>query len=56
MGQSSKNFPLQEAGLAFPTITETGEKEYTGSAAGRIQQLFSAAFPAHHTGTNEELW
>jgi hypothetical protein len=25
MGQSSKNFPLQEPGLAFPTITGTGK-------------------------------
>jgi len=26
MGQSSENFPVQEPGLAFPTITGTGQK------------------------------
>jgi hypothetical protein len=53
MGQSSKNFPLQEAGLAFPTITGTGKKNIQDLQL--VQQHF-AAFPALHTGTNEELW
>jgi hypothetical protein len=53
MGQSGKDFPLQE-GLAFPTITETGNKEFTAPTAGRIQQHFASS-SAHQTRTHEKL-
>jgi hypothetical protein len=55
MEQSSEDFPLQEEGLALLTITGTGNKECTASTADRIQQ-HTAAFCAHQTGTNEELF
>ena len=51
MGQSGKDFPLQEEGLALLTITGTGNKAPT---AGRIQQHF-AALTSHQIRTNEEL-
>jgi hypothetical protein len=54
MGQSGKDFPLQEERLAFPTITTTGNKECTASTAGIIQQHFAAS-SAHPTKTNEDL-
>jgi hypothetical protein len=44
----------KEEGLAFPTITETGNKECTAPTTGRIQQHFAAS-SAHQTRTNEEL-
>jgi hypothetical protein len=46
MEQSSEEIQLQEEGLAFLTITGSGNKECTAPTAGRIQQLF-AAFCAH---------
>jgi hypothetical protein len=51
MGESSKEFPSQEEGLAFPTITGTENKECTPPIADIIQQHFAAS-SAHQTGTN----
>jgi hypothetical protein len=39
MGRLSKDFPLQEEGLAFPTFTGTGSKECTAPTAGRISDI-----------------
>jgi len=55
MAQSSEEIQLQEKRLAFLTVTGSGNKECTAPTAGRIQQHF-AAFCAHQTGTNEELF
>ena len=54
MEQLSEEIQLQEQGLAFLTITGSGNEECTAPNAGRIQQHF-AAFRAHQSGTNEEL-
>jgi hypothetical protein len=54
MGQSSRDFPLKEEGLAFLTLTGTRNKECTVPTAGRIQQHFAAS-SAYQIGTNEEL-
>jgi hypothetical protein len=55
MGQSSKDLPLQEERLAFPTTNRTVNKQCTTPTAGRIWEYFAAS--AHQTGTNEErLW
>jgi hypothetical protein len=54
MGQSSREFPLQEEGLAYPTITGAGEKECTAPTAGRSQQHF-AAYSSFQTGLMKNL-
>lgn len=54
-GQPSKDLPLQEKGLALPTINRTVNKQCTTPTDGRNWECF-AAF-AHQTETNEErLW
>jgi len=54
MEQSSEEIQLQEEGLAFLTITGSGNKECIAPTAGRMQQHF-AALCAHQIGTNQEL-
>jgi hypothetical protein len=55
MGQSSKDLPLQEERLAFPTTNIRVNKKCTTPTAGRIWKYFAAS--AHQTGINEErLW
>jgi hypothetical protein len=54
MGQSNKDFPLQEEGLAFPTITGTGQTECTALTAGNPPK-FSAS-SVHQIWTNEEFF
>jgi len=54
-GTVEQKLPITRSGAGLPDNHWNREKEYTGSTAGRIQQHF-AAFPALHTGTNEDLW
>jgi hypothetical protein len=52
MGQSNKDFTLQEEGLAFLMIRRGESKAPT---IGRTQQHFSLS-SAHQTGNNKELY
>jgi len=55
MGQSSKDLPLQEERLAFPTTNRRVNQQCTTPTADRIWEYFAAS--ANQTGTNEErLW
>jgi hypothetical protein len=50
MGQSSKDFPLQEERLVF-TVTGTRNKDYIAPTTDRIQRHFADSF-GHKTLTN----
>jgi hypothetical protein len=56
MGQSSKDFPLQEERPDLP-VTGTRNKDYIAPTADRIQRHFAASF-VHKTVTNGflKLW
>jgi hypothetical protein len=54
LGQSSKDFPLQEEVLSFHRITGTENKECTAPTTSRTQQNFAAP-SVYQTGTNEEF-